>query len=452
MSTTRRWLQHLSGLSLLLILLLLGLLLRQQQRPTPPTQQAPSAEDNTVAQLAQPDSPLPTAIVEGTLEPTWTPLPTPLPPSTPTTIPGPTATAWPLSPPAPDAAGSILYPVAKAEIKPGVDARIVLYSISIDKTGQPQGDPIPISGEIQLVGSAAIYPSPDGSRILIEDGWGSYSLLYPARGQMGSPFHDNPNPRGIFFGWHPDSKQILIRAEDNYLDPGLWLVDTDTGQHTTLLALYSTPSSLIGGAVSPDGQKVIYSLKRDFQLPSELWIANTNGTDHRQLYVSDGYILALVWAPDGKQIAFLGDSLTVMNAEGTGVRTFRTNLAIGYNFRPVWSPDNKMLAYVVHEQNRSNTQKTGEDEEPLDPFAATNIHLVNLATGEERPLLNNNSIRNIDPTWSPDGRQIAFVTKQSGTSTIRAVNADGSNLRELSTTGQWIRFPSWTKYQWQSQQ
>lgn len=440
-----RWL----SIALLLCFLALALALarRPQALPLSQTGQAPPLVVDTVAQLPPPDSPLPTVIIEGTIEPTWTPVPTPLPPPTSTLIPGPTATALPLIPPASDVAGTILYAVTDQEIKPGYDTSIAIDAVIIDKTGQPQTEPRRLNSNIRLSGISSLHASPDGSRVLIEDGWGIHSLLHVESGKVESPFHQNPNPRGTFFGWHPDNKQILIRAEDNYLDPGLWLVNTETGQHTTLLALYGTPSNLIGGSVSPDGQRVVYALKRDFQAPSELWMASINGADHRRLYTYGGYIVALSWSPDGSKIAFLGDGLTVMNADGTEIRVMAQNAVMGYGLLPTWSPDSQMLAYVTFEQVTADEQKITKDSEQIDPFATANIHLVNVVTGEERKLLNEDSIGNTDPTWSPDGSQLAFVSKRSGASKVWLANKDGSNLRELSIMDQWIRSLNWVKYQ-----
>ena len=127
MPTPRRWLQSLLGIGLLTILLVTILVLRQNRTLSLQTVQDQPIVISEVAQVPAPDSPLPTAIVEGTIQPTWTPLPTVPPPPTPTVIPGPTATAWPLLPPAPDAAGAILYTATEAEIKPGYDANVAIY-------------------------------------------------------------------------------------------------------------------------------------------------------------------------------------------------------------------------------------------------------------------------------------------------------------------------------------
>ena len=49
----------------------------------------------------------------------------------------------------------------------------------------------------------------------------------------------------------------------------------------------------------------------------------------------------------------------------------------------------------------------------------------------------------LDPTWSPDGRQIAFVSNRSGTPQIYVMNADGSDVRRLTWSGQYNTGPDW---------
>ena len=40
-----------------------------------------------------------------------------------------------------------------------------------------------------------------------------------------------------------------------------------------------------------------------------------------------------------------------------------------------------------------------------------------------------------DPTWSPDGRKIAFVSDRAGKGEIYVMNADGSGKRRLTRNG-----------------
>ena len=73
-----------------------------------------------------------------------------------------------------------------------------------------------------------------------------------------------------------------------------------------------------GAVISPDGKQVIYTkseLKKwsDNKRVSSIWIANTDGTDHRQLLGSDKD-RSPAWSPDGRYIAFLSTRDQAENA------------------------------------------------------------------------------------------------------------------------------------------
>ena len=47
------------------------------------------------------------------------------------------------------------------------------------------------------------------------------------------------------------------------------------------------------------------------------------------------------------------------------------------------------------------------------------------------------------PSWSPDGRKIAFLSTRDGNSEIYVMNADGSNQTNLTNNLAWDDFPAW---------
>jgi TolB protein len=48
------------------------------------------------------------------------------------------------------------------------------------------------------------------------------------------------------------------------------------------------------------------------------------------------------------------------------------------------------------------------------------------------------------PTWSPDGRRLAFVSSRSGNPHIFVMNADGSSPRRITFQGNYNQTPRWS--------
>jgi TolB protein len=80
---------------------------------------------------------------------------------------------------------------------------------------------------------------------------------------------------------------------------------------------------------------------------------------------------------------------------------------------PSWSPDGKKVAYVSF-----------EDRKPV-------IYVHELATGRRIPLSNQKG-NNSAPAWSPDGKKLAISLSKDGNTQIYGINADGTGLHRLT--------------------
>ena len=158
----------------------------------------------------------------------------------------------------------------------------------------------------------------------------------------------------------------------------------------------------------------------------ELYSVREDGSNLKRLTFALGTDNLAAFSPDGSKIAFISDrngsiQMYVMNSDGTGVKQISSFTDDFKPFGlPAWSPDGKKLAIGL-------TQL---------PYAtgSTDIFLMSLnGTGFTR-LTFEGSI-NADPSFSPDGKRVAFHSNRDpidGEMDLWVVDLDGTNLTRLT--------------------
>ncbi len=358
--------------------------------------------------------------------PTGTPFPiTPVP--TLTLVPGPSPTPIPLIQPAENAAGSIFF-VANEK-----DNEITSFnSIGIDSTGKVSQPAYKLS-ESTALNNHFIYSSTNGAYIAIVGPWGRTDIINLEKGSAESVTEYSIGSEGYFHGWLPDNRRILFGGGS------VCISDPFTGDLTEL----AVPGygQVISAAVSPDGQSVVYAYSTDILYPKGLWIVNTNGQNAR-LLVKGVEPYNISWSPDGKRIVFFAAGWKVVDADGSNLRKIAQGVFLPqcYFLPALWSPDSSTLAVVTSKSGQAFCNGWSES-----LFTDTNIVLIDVESGEARPLLDDGSVGNIDPTWSPDGSMLAFVSNRGGSAEIWVVDKDGTDLSQLTEMGSLIRFPLWQR-------
>ena len=179
-------------------------------------------------------------------------------------------------------------------------------------------------------------------------------------------------------------------------------------------------------AFSPDGRYVAFNSNRDDN--NDVYVANVDGTGLRRLTNHPAIDTSPTWSPNSQQIAFTSDrtgtpQIYVIGADGTGLRrlTYET-----YCDRPTWSPP------PFNEIAYSSRTGPGHD-----------IKVLDLATNEVRQLtfgLGSNE----SPSYSPNGRHIAFTSTRNDTKQIYTIGRDGRGLRRITSMGN-NEMPSWSR-------
>jgi len=71
------------------------------------------------------------------------------------------------------------------------------------------------------------------------------------------------------------------------------------------------------------------------------------------------------------------------------------------------------------------------------------LYLLDVSTGKVRPLTPD-SAWNVDPAWSPDGRQIAYQTTRDGRDNVYIMDVESGDVRRLTDGRGFSGYPSWS--------
>jgi Tol biopolymer transport system component/DNA-binding winged helix-turn-helix (wHTH) protein len=214
------------------------------------------------------------------------------------------------------------------------------------------------------------------------------------------------------FGWFPDGKHLIVSESSGNQHFRLASVDVASGQRQPLL---SSPGLDEGApALSPDG-KTLGFIGWD-AARNDLYLRSMDGGPARLLVENAGGVLA--WTADGSEIVFSWNrpGLWRIPVKGGTPRPVTSNAwSLGI---PAIARHGNRLAYVVNELNE-------------------NFWRIDLSSGSPKraapPVQLENSVRQQwDPSYSPDGRRLAFGSNRSGSDQIWVSDAQGGAAAQIT--------------------
>jgi len=232
---------------------------------------------------------------------------------------------------------------------------------------------------------------------------------------------------------------------------------------------------------SPDGRWLAYSVSTTNlaadKKQSDLWQVSWDGKTREPITrTPEDSEWRPQWSPDGKRIAFLSDrggedaetQVWIMGASGGSPRQL-TDFADGVEDF-VWEPDGQRLAIIARDPERPKGAEKPKNPPPIvttryqfkedgNGYLTTrrsHLYVFDLKT-RKATLLTPGDHDELLPSWSPDGRQIAYVTKR-GSDPDRHLNFDiylvapvaGAAERQLTSfpgsdlDPYWESRPSWS--------
>ena len=185
----------------------------------------------------------------------------------------------------------------------------------------------------------------------------------------------------------------------------------------------------ISPAISPDGQKMIYTSRKNGYW--NLYILDIASGSETRLTDTPAYEGAPSWSPDNQWITYenIADGnleIYIQNTLDASVAPIRLTQNNTADFSPDWSPQGRVIAYV----------STGDQN--------TDIWLANLDNSGERfvNLTQSQTFNEKHPVWSPDGTSLAWVSDQNGIQQIWVWDtASKPGQARLIGRGDW---PAWS--------
>ena len=258
----------------------------------------------------------------------------------------------------------------------------------------------------------------------------------------------------------------ILEAEKSEHRGHIWLVSINTGE---LFQLTNGPNGDSNPQWSPDSTRLAFVSKRD-DSTTQIWIIPIAGGEAKQLTHTSNGASNPRWSSDGKRIAFLkdeedstaeeqrkkaGDDRVVMGVDDfkqqhlwiIDAETLDDEPELLFNLpeegadenvnvdksqrltegdfhvsEPCWSPDGKQIAFVSARSPKAD-----------DMMFSGIVHVINIETGSVRKLTAHTGGESA-PHWSPDGEQIAYLhsPERYGQKDLHIISAEGGTSTNLT--------------------
>ena len=218
----------------------------------------------------------------------------------------------------------------------------------------------------------------------------------------------------------PDGQRVAFFARRGLFTVDLFVADANTGKivkkltgpnadpHFDALSFVSA-----SGSWSPDGTKLAFISFEQGDNRITIFDANSRSEGKSISVRGVGAINDAAWSPDGRTIAISGlaggisDIYLVDVASGQARKLTNDRFA---DIHPAWSPDGQTIAFATDRGPTTNFETL--------QYGEMNLALLDVSSGTVKELAIFPGAKHINPQYTPDGRQLYFISDREGYSDI----------------------------------
>jgi dipeptidyl aminopeptidase/acylaminoacyl peptidase len=166
------------------------------------------------------------------------------------------------------------------------------------------------------------------------------------------------------------------------------------------------------------------------RLRTHVWIADVDAPQPRQLTSGMFYDHALSFSPRGDEIAFLSnreaDPDAINNSDIFAVnlqaQVRQITATAGCEYEPTWSPDGKWIAYTATKRDVTTIDSVAED---------THVWITTASGNTRRELTSAQDRRARNPRWQSDSRAIYFLANDHGQTLVFQTDLNGEKIQPI---------------------